>query len=112
MWFVPFLFFEVVQIVGHVELVLRVEYEVDTFNVHDLLRFELGITTNHNNVGSGVSVDDFPDHLPSFFLCNIRDATRVNHEYIRSIFFSHSHGSFLFKAVLDRGGFGEIQLAS
>ena len=57
---------------------------------------------------TGISVDDFPNHLPSFFLCNIRDATRVNHEYIRTIFFSHSHGSFLFKAVLDRGGFGEI----
>ena len=59
---------------GHVELVSCVEYQVDTFDIHDFLRSKLGITAYHDNVGSGISVDDFPNHLPSFFLCNIRDA--------------------------------------
>ena len=110
--FVLFLFFKVIQVVGHVEFVSCAEYQVHPFDGHDLLCSELGVTSHDNDVGSGITMNDFTNHLSSLFLGDIGDATSVDDEYIRSLFFPDGHGSLFFQTVFDRRCFGKIQLAS
>ena len=96
----------------HVEFVPRAEHEVHSLDSHDFPCPQLRVASYHDYVGAGVPVHDFPYQLPSLFLRYVGDAARVDDEDVRSLFCSRGHRSRLFEAVLDRGGFREIQFAS
>ncbi len=67
-----FVFFvQIIEILHHIELLLSTQHQVDTFNLGDLLRLELCITTCHHNKCGRILLNCFSNGLSPLFICQL-----------------------------------------
>ncbi len=100
------------DVVHDVTLVFRANDNVNSWNIHNPLRFELCVASRYGNEGTRVVLDELAYGLAAFMVCHFGYGACVNDADISCFAFLGFNDSVLCQLQAYSGGLCEVELAS